>query len=210
MLVQEFDPYDPSWEPTARLERARAVLCLRQSTAKVRSMRSKSQWLEMIARTRPSEFAVTALETQLGREAGSFAPDELEALRAALQALKMRVTPDAPDQTSGARGSLNVDFRREGMGGKGRIYAEIEGRKLRDLMENPVLDEAQVYVFTDAGRLAGFQVDNANTLPDRLEGVLNELESLDLERVACPEAGLEDASLSDVLRWVVQARVIGE
>jgi hypothetical protein len=167
----------------------------------------------MIARTRPSEFAVTALETQLGREAASFAPDELEVLRAALEALKMRVTPqktyDAPDQTSGARGSLNVDFRREGMGGKGRIYAEIEGRKLRDLMENPVLDEAQVYVFTDAGRLAGLQVDNANTLPNRLTGVLTELESLPLERVDCPEAGLEDVNLAEVLRWVVEARVGG-
>jgi hypothetical protein len=172
-------------------------------------MRSKVQFLEMIGRTRPSEFAVRALETQLAREAAGFDAAELEELHGALRALQAQIpnleqAPSAPRDT---RAQLNVEYRAEGMGGRGRIYAEVEGKKLRDLLENKVLDDAQVYVFTDAELLSGFQVDNANTLSDRLEPVLEALNSLNLERVDCPEANLEDVGLSDVLRWVVENRI---
>jgi hypothetical protein len=170
-------------------------------------MRSKTQWLEMIARTRPTQFAVNALGTQLEREAGNFDAAELEGIRVALLNLKDQILEDAPAPTSRARAVLNVDYRSEGMGGKGRIYAEVEGRKLRDLLENPALDDAQVYVFLERGALAGVQVDNANTLPERLAAVLTELETLNLERVDCPEAGLESAQVSEVLQWVVTARL---
>ena len=172
-------------------------------------MRSKAQFLEMIGRTRPSEFAVQALETQLAREATGFNGLELEELHDALEALRAQVPNAAQDQAlaQAARAQLNVEHRAEGMGGRGRIYAEIEGRKLRDLLDDTVLDDAQVYIFTDAGRLSGFQVDNANNLPDRLGPVLNALDGLNLEHVDCVEAGLEDAGLSDVLRWVVANRI---
>jgi hypothetical protein len=172
-------------------------------------MRTKAQFLEMIGRTRPSEFAVRALETQLEREVSSFEAAELEELKVALETLRAQI-PNAEQVyvvPRDAQAQLNVEYRAEGMGGRGRIYAEIEGRKLRDLLENTVLDEAQVYVFTDAGRLSGFQVDNANTLSNRLEPVLATLETLNLEHVDCVEANLEDAGLSDVLRWVVENRI---
>ena len=86
-----------------------------------------------------------------------------------------------------------------------------EDRKLRDLLEHPELDEAQVYVFTDAGCLSGLQVDNAAALPKRLESVLTALDALTLEHhletMDCSEAGLKAASLSDVLRWVVSTKL---
>ena len=53
--------------------------------------------------------------------------------------------------------------------------------------------------------------DNAATLPNRLEPVLLALDTLALEHhleaVNCTEAGLEEASLSDVLRWVVGTKL---
>lgn len=159
----------------------------------------------MIRRTRPSAFAVNALEAQLALE--TYAPDELEEVRAALEILRSSIPAPEPAAPSSPRAQLNVDYRAEGMGGRGRLYMDVDGRKLRDLVENDALDEAQVYVFTDSGRLSGVQVDNAATLADRLEGVLHELETLNLERVDCVEAGLEDASVGDVLRWVVEHRI---
>jgi hypothetical protein len=169
-------------------------------------MRSKNQFLEMIARTRPSAFAVSALEAQLQLE--TYTPDELEEVRAALDDLRTRLEPvPASAPSSSRRAQLNVEYRAEGMGGRGRIYADVDGRKLRDLLENDTLDAAQVYVFTDNGHFAGFQVDNAAALPDRLEPVLLALEGLNLERVDCAEAGLEDVSLGDVLRWVVNRKL---
>ena len=163
----------------------------------------------MIAKTRPSEFAVQALKAQLERE--TYNPSDLAEIRAALGALRSAIVTEPTPSPSSKRAQLSVDYRSEGMGGRGRIYAEIDGRKLRDLLENTVLDAAQVYVFTDAGRLSGLQVDNAATLPERLEPVLAALDALalthDLERVDCPEAGLESASLSDVLRWVVSTKL---
>ncbi len=164
----------------------------------------------MIAKTRPTEFALQALKTQLGRERYD-APD-LEQIHAALGMLRSEITLEPTVLLpSSTRAQLSVDYRSEGMGGRGRIYAEVDGRKLRDLLESAVLIEAQVYVFTDAGRLSGLQVDNAATLADRLEIVVTALDALtvehDLEPVDCPEAGLESASLSDVLRWVVSTKL---
>ena len=170
-------------------------------------MRSKAQWLEMIRRTRPSAFAVNALQVQLAREAGNFDAGELEALRDALAGLAAQVKAEASEvqaRTPEARATLSLEHRREGMGGRGRIYAEIEGRPLRDLLDHPVLDEAQVYIFMDSGRVAGFQVDNANTLAERLEPVLVALETLELEHVDWPERGLSDLSLSEVLRRAIE------
>lgn len=163
----------------------------------------------MISKTRPTEFALRALRAQLERE--TFSASDLEQLRAALETLQSKITPEPTLARSSQRAQLSVDYRSEGMGGRGRIYAEVDGRKLRDLLENTVLDNAQVYVFTDAGRLSGLQVDNAATLPERFETVLPALDALALEHhletVDCSEAGLEAASLSDVLRWVVTTKL---
>ena len=163
----------------------------------------------MIAKTRPSEFALQALQVQLERE--TFTASDLEQIHAALETLQSKITLEPAPSSSSTRAQLSVDYRSEGMGGRGRIYAEIDGRKLCDLLEHPELDDAQVYVFTDAGRLSGLQVDNAATLPNRLEPVLLALDTLALEHhleaVNCTEAGLEEASLSDVLRWVVGTKL---
>lgn len=163
----------------------------------------------MIAKTRPSEFALRALQMQLERE--HYDPPDFEQLHAALEGLRSKIVTEPALAHSSARARLSVDYRSEGMGGRGRIYAEIDGRKLRDLLESDVLNEMQVYVFTEAGRLSGLQVDNAATLPNRLETVLTALDALALEHyleaVDCPEAGLEAASLSDVLRWVASTKL---
>ena len=172
-------------------------------------MRTKQQFLEMIAKTRPTEFALQALKAQLERE--TFSASDLEQIRSSLETLRSQITPEPTPSPLSQRAQLSVDYRSEGMGGRGRIYAEVDGRKLRDLLENTVLDDAQVYVFTDAGRLSGLQVDNAATLPERLEPVVAALDALALEHhletVDCSEAGLEAASLSDVLRWVVTTKL---
>ena len=163
----------------------------------------------MIAKTRPSEFAVQALRAQLERE--SFSALDLQRIHAALETLRLQIVAEPAPSPSSGWAQLSVDYRSEGMGGRGRIYAEIDGRKLRDLLESAILDDAQVYVFTDAGHLSGLQVDNAATLADRLEVVLTALNALTLEHhlepVDCTEAGLEAASLSDVLRWVVSTKL---
>ena len=163
----------------------------------------------MIAKTRPSAFALQALKLQLERE--DYEASDVEQIRAALGTLQSKITLEPRLPRSSARAQLSVDYRSEGMGGRGRIYAEVDGRKLRDLLENTVLDDAQVYVFTDAGHLSGLQVDNAATLPERFETVLLALDALALEHgleaVDCREAGLESASLSDVLRWVVNNKL---
>lgn len=163
----------------------------------------------MIAKTRPSEFALRALQVQLERE--TFSASDLEQIHIALETLRSQITLEPRLLPSSARPQLSVDYRSEGMGGRGRIYAEVDGRKLRDLLEHPELDEAQVYVFTDTGCLSGLQVDNAAALPKRLESVLTALDALTLEHhlelVDCSEAGLKAASLSDVLRWVVSTKL---
>ncbi len=163
----------------------------------------------MIAKTRPSEFALRALTAQLERE--DYDASDLEQIHAALGTLRSKITLEPVPSPSSTRAQLSADYRSEGMGGRGRIYAEVDGRKLRDLLEHPDLDEAQVYVFTDAGHLSGLQVDNAATLPDRLGVVVTALDALTLEHhletVDCSEAGLTAASLSDVLRWIVSTKL---
>ena len=172
-------------------------------------MRTKQQFLEMIAKTRPTAFALRALQTQLERE--TFTAPDLEQIHASLELLHSQIVVEPAASPSSRRAQLSVDYRSEGMGGRGRIYAEVDGRKLRELLENAVLDNAQVYVFTDAGSLSGLQVDNAATLADRFETVLLALDALTLEHhletVDCVEAGLEEATLSDVLRWVVSTKL---
>jgi hypothetical protein len=51
-------------------------------------------------------------------------------------------------------------------------------------------------------------VDNAASLPKQLSETLEALSRLELPRVDCAEAGLENASITDVLSWAVQHRVL--
>jgi hypothetical protein len=160
-------------------------------------MRSFEQWQTMIARTQKTAFALNALKTQLERERHNLSPSEFLALWQALVSLEPSAAPST--QT----GVVNLEYRPEGMGGRGRLYLEVGGRSLRELMDNPPLDGLQVYLFEDAGRFAGLQIDNANTLPERLAAVLRGLESLLLEPLDCPEAGLYGAGLGQILEWAV-------
>jgi hypothetical protein len=161
-------------------------------------MRSYVQWLEMISRTRPSEFAVKALQSQLERERANLEPSDFEKLLLALTQLE--ITPEIISKN----GVVNVDYRSDGMGGKGRLYLEVGGRSLREVLDNEALDAVQVYVFMNNSQFAGLQIDAANTLLERLPAALRGLEALSLELLDCPEAGLENSDISSVLEWAVQ------
>jgi hypothetical protein len=161
-------------------------------------MRSYSQWLLMIARTQKTTFALAALKTQLERERHSLSESEFLALWQQLQSLE-------PEASVGASvGVVNVDYRPEGMGGRGRLYLEVGGRTLREPADNAALDELQVYLFWDGTAFAGLQMDNAKTLPERLPVLLRLLEEQHLEPLDCPEAGLIGVNLGQILEWVVR------
>jgi hypothetical protein len=162
----------------------------------------------MIARVKPSAFAVTALEREFTLNAVSDDLTETEMLeiRAALeqlsnQVLETRVTP-ASD-----RSQMTIDYRPEGMGGRGRLYLEIAGREQLEPLESEVLDGLKVYVFTDGSSFAGLQIDDANTFPNRLEKALNGLSTLEFETVDCVEADLEQVGVEEVLMWAVVNRI---
>ena len=93
------------------------------------------------------------------------------------------------------------------MGGRGRLYLEIAGREQLEPLESEILDDLKVYVFTDGARFAGLQIDNANSLADRLEPALNGLSTLELEAVDCLEADLEHVEVGEVLIWAVNNRI---
>jgi hypothetical protein len=161
-------------------------------------MRSYSQWLLMIARTQKTEFALAALKTQLERERQHLSEAEFLALWQQLHNLKPEVSVAA------GLGVVNVDYRPEGMGGRGRLYLEVGGRTLREPAENTALDELQVYLFWDGMAFAGLQMDNAKTLPERLPVLVAQLEVLPIELLDCPEAGLYGTDLGQILEWVVR------
>lgn len=161
-------------------------------------MRSFTQWQDMIARTRPTEFAVQALKNQLEREQQHLEPSELTQL----WQLIAKLEPETATQAQ--NGVVNLDYRAEGMGGKGRLYLEVGGRTMREVLDNEVLDAAQVYIFMQHSSFAALQVDAANTLPERLPPVLRALEALNLEPLDCPEAGLAAVSIATILEWAVR------
>jgi hypothetical protein len=161
-------------------------------------MRSYSQWLLMIARTQKTNFALAALKTQLERERHSLSESEFLALWQQLQNLE----PEASVRPSA--GVVNIDYRPEGMGGRGRLYLEVGGRTMREPADNAALDELQVYLFWDGTDFAGLQMDNAKTLPTRLSALALQLEVLQLEPLDCPEAGLYGVGLAQMLEWVVE------
>ncbi len=173
--------------------------------------RTKTQWLEMIGRTRPTGFAIKALETEFARhvESDGLTESDVQEIRAALEKRILEnagTQPIAPSPTAHLQAS--IEYRPNGSGDKGRLFIEIEDRAQLEPLENPALDEFKVYVMTDGSRFAGLQVDDATQLPPRLEVAIDELDALELPVVDCVEAGLEGAEISDVLAWAVRNRVL--
>jgi hypothetical protein len=167
--------------------------------------RTRDQWLEMIARTRASDFAVRALENEL-RRAELPEADRLE-VETALEHLRSQIVLEVVPISSSERPQASIEYRPHGDANKGRLYLEIEGREQVETIEHDGLDALEVYVFSDANRFAGLQIDNAKTLPERLESALELLRGTDFPLVDCQEAGLENATVADVLAWSYTHRI---
>lgn len=159
----------------------------------------------MIARTRASDFAVRALEAELTRAELNDA-DRLE-VESALENLRAQIVLEVAVLASSERPQASIEYRPHGDANKGRLYLEIEGREQVETIEHDGLDALEVYVFSDAKGFAGLQIDNAKTLPERLENALELLRNTDLPNVDCTEAGLEDVSVADVLAWSCTHRI---
>ena len=171
--------------------------------------RSAKQWLEMIARTKPSTFAVTALEKEFTLNAVSDDLNDIEMLeiRRTLEVLANTSLELQIPQVISDRPQMTIDYRSEGMGGRGRLYLEIAGQEQLEAIESEELDPFQIYIFMSDSSFAGLQVDNANTLADRLEKAAQELDALELPKVDCVEAQLENVDVVKVLEWTVLNRI---
>jgi hypothetical protein len=159
----------------------------------------------MIARTRASDFAIRALENELARAELNDA-DRLE-VESALENLRSQIVLEVVPVAASERPQASIEYRPHGDANKGRLYLEIEGREQTETIEHDGLDALEVYVFSDAKGFAGLQIDNAKTLPERLENALGLLRSTDFPNVDCTEAGLEDVSVADVLAWSCTHRI---
>ena len=159
----------------------------------------------MIARTRASDFAVRALKNELRR--CELPETDRLAVASALERLRAQIVLEVVPLASSERPQASVEYRPHGDANKGRLYLEIEGREQVETIEHDGLDALEVYVFSDAKGFAGLQIDNAKTLPERRERAIELLRHADFPRVDCPEAGLEDASVADVLAWSCTHRI---
>jgi hypothetical protein len=159
----------------------------------------------MIARTRVSDFALRALENELRR---SKLPelDRLE-VEKALEHLRTQIVLEVVPVVSSERPQASIEYRPHGDANKGRLYLEIEGREQVETIEHDDLDALEVYVFSDAKGFAGLQIDNAKTLPERLENALELLRNNGFPNVDCTEAGLENATVADLLAWSCTHRI---
>ena len=167
----------------------------------------------MIARTRASDFAVRALENELARTELDDT-DRLE-VETALEELRSQIVPkivlEVVPASSSERPQASIEYRPHGDANKGRLYLEIEGRQQVETIEHDGLDALEVYVFSDASGFAGLQIDNAKTLPERLESALELLrtgtDTGEFPKVDCIEAGLEDVNVAEVLAWSCTHRI---
>ena len=159
----------------------------------------------MIARTRASDFALRALENELQRAELS-ATDRLK-VENALEDLRAQIMLEVVPTVSSERPQASIEYRPHGDANKGRLYLEIEGREQVETIEHDGLDALEVYVFSDANGFAGLQIDNAKTLAERLENALELLRNTDFPDVDCPEAGLENVGIADVLAWSCTHRI---
>jgi hypothetical protein len=172
--------------------------------------RSLEQWLEMIARTRPTPQSVAALRAELQRDPALGGGERAQVL-AAIESLASRVT-DPPEEPRSSTGRLEmlVDYRPGAQGGKGRLFLEVAGREQKTLGEPYDLDLPGIYLFGDEQGFSGLQVDAANELPDRLDEVLAALRGLPLPPVDCAQARLTNGHVADVLDWVVFSLIANE
>ena len=163
----------------------------------------------MIARTKPTDFAITALEREFTQNAVSDDLTETEMLeiRRALEGLANQSLEVQVPKIISDRPQMTIDYRSEGMGGHGRLYLEIAGQEQLEALESEELDPLQIYVFMSDSSFAGLQIDNANTLSDRLEKASLELKALELPKVDCIEAQLENVDVGEVLMWAVKNRI---
>lgn len=182
---------------------------------RVMPRRTREQWLEMIQRTRPTVFAVSALEAELERNLGTdgLSDSDVNEIRASLEKLVLEAQPVRAALAPTERLQAAIEYRPNGSGGRGRLFIEIEGRAQLEPLETltpqiGVLDEFKVYIMTDGSAFAGLQVDDATELPARSEGARAALDALDLPAVDCSEANLQSASVSDVLSWALEHRVL--
>jgi hypothetical protein len=168
----------------------------------------------MIARTRASEFAVRALENELRR--AELPESDRLAVETALEKLRSQIVLEVASGVvpvvsstlpSSTRPQASIEYRPHGDANKGRLYLEIEGRQQVETIEHDDLDALEVYVFSDANGFAGLQIDNAKTLPERLENALELLRNTDFPNVDCQEAGLENVNVADVLAWSCTHRI---
>jgi hypothetical protein len=159
----------------------------------------------MIARTRASDFAVRALENELRR--AELPESDRLAVAAALEHLRSQIVLEVVPIASSERPQASIEYRPHGDANKGRLYLEIEGREQVETIEHDGLDALKVYVFSGVNGFAGLQIDNAKTLPERLENTLELLRDSDFPSIDCPEAGLENVSVADVLAWSCTHRI---
>ena len=146
-----------------------------------------------------------ALENELRRS--ELPQTDRLAVASALELLRTQIVPESNLVISSERPQASIEYRPHGDANKGRLYLEIEGREQVETIEHDGLDALEVYVFSAVEGFAGLQIDNAKTLPERLGQALEILRSTDFPNVNCPEAGLEDASVADVLAWSCTHRI---
>jgi hypothetical protein len=177
-------------------------------------MRNWQQWLVLIERTRSDVRSVALLmrEWQRSGSQSHLAPEERQHLELALQklqvqslehaqqtydsSLKLLNTPDAP-----LRPRANLDYRAEGLQGRGRLYIEIDDRP-QIYPDDPVtLPFDFIYLFGSDLGFAGLQIDGVDKLIDQRDLVISTLKAIDLPVIDCPEAGLRDVHIVDVLVW---------
>ena len=159
----------------------------------------------MIARTRASDFALRALEAQLIR--AELSETDRHEVESALEDLRAQIVLEVEPVVSSERPQASIEYRPHGDANKGRLYLEIEGREQVETIEHDGLDALEVYIFSDAKGFAGLQIDNAKTLPERLEKAIELLRGTDFPHVDCPEAGLENVNVTDVLAWSCTHRI---
>jgi hypothetical protein len=175
-------------------------------------MRTWQQWLTLIERTQRTERAFELLwrEWQRPGSHSTLSADETQHLAAALAALEAEIValeankaPVASDHPH-----INVDYRAEGLNGRGRLYLEVLGRQQCYPDEPFALPFEGIYLFSDDVGFAGLQVDDVNTMVERLEPVLQALAALDLPLLDCPEARLSGVHIVTVLEWAVRTRIL--
>jgi hypothetical protein len=175
-------------------------------------MRTWPQWQTLIERTQRTgrAFALLWREWQRPGAQKALTEAEIQHLTAVLLALQAEIAQAEAAHATAASDhpQVNVDYRAEGLNGRGRLYLEVLGRQQRYPDEPFALPFEGMYLFSDDIGFAGLQVDDVNTMIERLEPVLLALAALDLPPLDCPEAQLTAVHIATVLEWAVKTRIL--